>query len=246
MDKLIVGLLLSAILVACENIERPKTNVDNAAIRPSFTAENFSEFEAPALLSLCQSFSSLVLDASVQHEFDYKKEVCSELSESYRQGQKVDLNGLYPIYVANNRSLFHFPEVRFDRQEQGHVLASYCSNVVEGNTSRLLDTGTGFGYTMEVIVNHSEKEFVQNTPGCYDNTMLAANSSSALVCLRLWKDQKNSSGVAIQQLSYESITFVVSSALRAYSGYAVYRKKYDYLQCTDKTKALVYEATRIK
>lgn len=247
MMKFITVLALSVILVSCEDTSRIKSDINNDAIRPAFSTLEFSEFESLGLQSLCKSLPNLVIDGSVQHEFDYKKEVCSELKESYRQGQKVDLNGFYPIYVANNRSLFHFPEVRFDMTEQGHALSLYCKPIL---TSGLIpgreQTIGSFKYTLEVIVNHSEKEFIKNTPGCFDSTMLAANSSNQLVCLRLWKEQLGNNQAVIQQLSYESMTFVVSSALTNLSGYAVHRKKYDYLQCTDKTKALVYEATRIK
>ncbi len=244
--RLLVGVFFFAILLSCEKLERPKNSADDTAARPAFSTEDFSEFETPALLSLCQSFSNLIIDATAQHDFDYKKEVCSEQMDSYRQGQKVDLNGLYPVYQANNRSLYHFPEVRYDLAAQGHVLSSYCKNISQGITSRIFDTGFGTQYILEVIINHSDKEFIRTTSGCYDNSMLASNASNSLVCLRIWKDQKDSSGKVIQQLGYETITFVVSSALRAHSGYAVHRKKYDYLQCTDKTKALVYEATRVK
>ena len=243
--KIIFSFFVLLLLVGCEKLERSTEILDNASVRPAFSSLELNQFELPALQSLCQSFPNLLLDGKVQHEFDYQKEVCGELKETYRQGQKIDLTSLVPFYVANNRSLFYFSEIRFDIAAQGHALSLYCKNIANGNIDRMLDTGSGLTYTLEVIVNHSEKELIKNTPGCYDSSMVGASSSNALVCLRLWKDQM-SNGTFLQSLSYESLTFIVSNALPVYSGHVVHRKKYDFLQCTDKSKALVYEATRIK
>jgi hypothetical protein len=248
--KLLSFLCLIFIFSACENIERPKNISGEEAVKPSYSTLNFTDKELPALLSLCQSFPNLILNGSVQHDFDYKKNVCDQQNETYRQGQKVDLNGLLPVYVANNRSLFYFPEVRFDRAEQGHALSVYCQKLALGVTDRIIppeDNKPGFKHTLEVIVNHSQTDFIRNTPGCYDASMFGASATNELVCLRIWKDQVDAKGVLVQSINYETITFVASDdTLAVHSGYTVHRKKYDYLQCTDKTKALVYEATRIK
>lgn len=241
--RLITLLILSVVVVSCGDINSVDRSSSDDQLRPipAFSTVDFSAKEQAALHSLCTSFQNMNISFGAKHEFSYKKDSCSESQESYTITLQVDAGNFLPVYSSAGSSLFFFPEIRYDL-ETNHPVSTFCNRINAGNNNRFIpdETSNGIRHTLEVISG----EELKTTAGCYDSTMLGANQSNSLVCLRLWAEQV--SGSIIQKLSHETITFVVSNALNVHSGFTVHREKHNYVQCTDKKKSLVYKANRLK
>lgn len=244
--KFTFSFLLVLVLTSCEDLSTgPQTEriTDNLEPTPSNLPLNFSSNEESALRDLCSSFSTMEVDFGVRHDFSYIKNECSQ-EESYSVNLNVDIAGNSPIYSSSDRSIFYFPEIRFDL-DSSHPISTYCSriNSNSGIVNRFIDIANlNIRHTLEVLRGES----LRNNSSCFDSKMLAANSSNALTCLRIWTNKIDSSGKVLTRLTYETATFVVSGALRAHSGFTVHREKHNYLYCTDKKKSKFYKATRLK
>lgn len=228
-------------------------NPSNEEIRPvmNFSTEELSSKEVSSLQALCLSFKNMDIPVRAKHQFSYKKNTCSEIQETYRLEKQIDISGIVPTYVSNDRSLFYFPEIRFD-VETTHPLSTYCKRSENGLNSRFNNLSNGISISLEVISNETvvngqtKNDVIKNTKGCYDSSMLSANAANDLVCVRLWVDQKDAKGNITQKIYYETLTFVVLPSSKEQYGFIVHREKQDYLKCTNKEKNLVYTATRLK